>query len=188
MVAPCWAPTPNCGILHWIGRGSRARVAAFAGLAIFGEASRKKSVATPEGYVVSKASSGLNWTEQRVGGTEMPGTILVVEDDFEILETIRDRLVQEGYTVRTATNGQEALDDLSRNQRPSLIVLDLKLPVRSGWEFLEALRKSDTLITIPVVVVSAYLGFPPAGAVAWIKKPFKAEQLLGIVKEHARPN
>ena len=113
-------------------------------------------------------------------------TILVVEDDIEILESIRDRLAQEGYGVRTATNGQQALEDLTRFERPSLIVLDLKLPVRSGWEFLEALRRSDALVTIPVVVVSAYLGFPPMGAVAWVKKPFKPDQLVALVREHCR--
>ena len=65
-------------------------------------------------------------------------------------------------------------------------MLDLKLPVRSGWEFLEALRRSDALVTIPVVVVSAYLGFPPLGAVAWVKKPFKPELLLKLVHEHCK--
>ena len=112
--------------------------------------------------------------------------MLVVEDDLEILESIRDWLSQEGYVVRTATNGQQALEDLTRFSLPNLIVLDLKLPVRSGWEFLDALRRSDALVTIPVVVLSAYLGFPPLGAVAWVKKPFKPELLLKLVHEHCK--
>ena len=113
-------------------------------------------------------------------------TILVVEDDAEILESVRERLSQEGFLVRTATNGQEALDSLAHFEKPGLIVLDLKLPVRSGWEFLEAMRRSDSLVTIPVVIVSAYLGFPPMGAVAWVKKPFKADHLIGLIREHCR--
>jgi DNA-binding response OmpR family regulator len=111
-------------------------------------------------------------------------TILIVEDDVEILESLRDRLAQEGFAVRTALDGQQALDDLLSHERPSLILLDLRLPVRSGWELLEALRRSDTLITIPVVVVSAYLSFPPIGAVAWVRKPFKPDQLIAVIKEH----
>ncbi len=118
--------------------------------------------------------------------SDKKGVILVVEDDLEILEAVRDRLSQEGYAVRTATNGQEGLDQLLKYEKPSLIVLDLKLPVRSGWEFLEAMRRSDALVTIPVVVVSAYLGFPPMGAVAWMKKPFKPDMLLSLIREHAR--
>ena len=121
-----------------------------------------------------------------VAASKRAPTVLVVEDDLEILESIRDRLTEEGFAVRTASDGQSGLDDLMKNERPSLIVLDLKLPVRSGWEFLEAMRRSDALVTIPVVVVSAYLGFPPIGAVAWVKKPFRSDALIALVKEHCK--
>ena len=114
-----------------------------------------------------------------------PRTILVVEDDLDVLEAVRERLTQEGFLVRTATDGQQALDDLASNSRPDLILLDLKMPVRSGWEFLEAMRRSDMLVTIPVVVISSYLGYPPAGAVAWVKKPFQPDQLVQLVRQHS---
>jgi CheY-like chemotaxis protein len=69
---------------------------------------------------------------------------------------------------------------------PDLIVLDLKMPRRSGWEVLDLLRRSTTFVQIPIVVLSSYLTVPPPGAVAWLKKPCQSEELVRTVSRLTR--
>ena len=110
-------------------------------------------------------------------------SILVIEDDADVRESMRSMLEEQGYSVETSANGDEAWVRLTRGTRPpSLIVLDLKLPGRSGWQILDMLRQSTTMVNIPVVVVSGFIGFPPAGAMGWLKKPFKSNELLAVVR------
>ncbi|MGZ3709088.1 MAG: response regulator, partial [Bdellovibrionota bacterium] len=114
-------------------------------------------------------------------------SILIVEDDTDIRETLQQILELEGYTVLTASNGQEALDLLPQVARPCLILLDLMMPVMNGWEFLELKKKSDdiSLATIPVVVVSAAgeraKQIPASG---FIKKPIELESLIQSVRKY----
>jgi len=113
--------------------------------------------------------------------------ILVVDDDSEIRQTFRELLADEGYEVRTAGDGAEAMSFLlATGQPPALILLDLMMPKKSGWEVLEGLRRSTLLMDVPIVIVSAHMGTPPAGAVAWIRKPVRWEDLIGIVNRHMK--
>jgi CheY-like chemotaxis protein len=113
--------------------------------------------------------------------------ILVVDDDSDIREAFRDTLVDGGYEVRTAGDGAEALSLLlSSRERPGLMLLDLMMPRRNGWELMASLRDSTMLIDVPIVIVSAFSGSPPAGAIAWLRKPLRSEALLGVVKKHLR--
>src|SRR2546423_8698902 len=84
-----------------------------------------------------------------------PATILVVEDDEDIREAIREILVHEGYDVAVARDGQDALDVLAELERPCLLLVDLIMPKMDGWDLMKALSKNDRLATIPVVVMSA---------------------------------
>ncbi|OFZ55759.1 MAG: hypothetical protein A2428_03685 [Bdellovibrionales bacterium RIFOXYC1_FULL_54_43] len=115
-------------------------------------------------------------------------SILIVEDDTAIRETIQLLLESEGYNVVTATNGREAIEILhSQSQdHTCLVLLDLMMAVMSGWEFLE-LRKTDVaLAPIPVIVVSAVADqkVKAAGATGFIKKPVDLDVLLKIVKQY----
>src|SRR5690606_28206772 len=83
-------------------------------------------------------------------------TILVVEDDADIREVLREVLEVEGFTVRTADNGKVGLEALEEIGRPCLILLDLMMPVMNGLEFLAALRARSAPRSPPVVIVSAY--------------------------------
>jgi CheY-like chemotaxis protein len=86
-------------------------------------------------------------------------TILIVDDNQAIREVLVEILEDEGYPAVTVTNGEEALAFLE--QHPSgvrLIVLDLTMPKLSGWGFLQARRSRPDLLTIPVLVLSAYPG------------------------------
>src|SRR5262245_22552685 len=85
-----------------------------------------------------------------------PRSILVVEDDADTRESLRAVLEVARYDVRTASNGREALEVLARIEAPGLILLDLMMPVMSGFEFLAARREDAALERIPVVIVSAW--------------------------------
>ncbi len=118
------------------------------------------------------------------------GTVLVVEDDETVRETLCMVLEDEGYDVESAANGQEALRHLRSAPPPCLILLDLMMPVMSGWEFRLQQRQDPTLSSIPVVVVSAVTnGVDPVGAldaIAYFKKPVDLDALLSTVASHCR--
>src|SRR5690242_14464448 len=109
-------------------------------------------------------------------------TVLVVEDDRALRETVSEILEDEGFDPVCAENGREALQ-LLRDGRPApdVIILDLMMPVMSGWQFREQQLKDAALSSIPVIVVSAMddLGIDAAASVA---KPFKVEHLLATIE------
>jgi CheY-like chemotaxis protein len=82
-------------------------------------------------------------------------TILLAEDNDDIRQTLAEVLEFEGYAVKTVSNGKEALEALNENRSPMLVLLDLMMPVMSGWEFLDAQKKSEEFHHHPVVVLSA---------------------------------
>jgi DNA-binding response OmpR family regulator len=108
--------------------------------------------------------------------------VLVVEDETDIRETLRDVLEMEGYRVCCAANGQEALDALAE-MRPKLILLDLMMPVMSGYELLQRLRESADLSSIPVTVVSAIADRVAISDTMILRKPVDLDVLLHIVDE-----
>jgi CheY-like chemotaxis protein len=116
--------------------------------------------------------------------------ILLVEDDAEQRSAIRDLLVEEGHVVVEASNGSQALDYLlSSRPQPGLILLDLNMPVMPGWELIRVLQSYIRLAQIPIVVVSGEPGpieATTASVVGRLTKPFLVEDLLGLVKKHAR--
>ncbi len=105
------------------------------------------------------------------------GIVLVVDDDAEIRETLSALLQHEGYTVLRAENGVQALEHLRRTH-PDCMLLDLMMPVMSGWEVLEEIQDSEDLKLIPVVVVSAMCA---PGAKACLPKPVDLDELLDVV-------
>ncbi|MCM2323081.1 MAG: response regulator [Oligoflexia bacterium] len=115
-----------------------------------------------------------------------PKIVLIVEDDLDIRETFRQLLELEGYCVLTASNGKEGLEVLQGPQRPSMVLLDLMMPVMNGWEFLEAQRALPEYSKIPVVVVTAAGKDKEktVGAAGFIKKPIELDVLLSVVKRY----
>jgi CheY-like chemotaxis protein len=110
-------------------------------------------------------------------------SVLLVEDDEDIRETVSAVLESEGYTVLTAGNGEEALAILDRGQ-PCVVLLDLMMPVMSGWDFMEVVRKNKRLEDMPVVVVSAYSEKKAEGVRRVLKKPLDVNKLLEAVAEY----
>ncbi|HYT62497.1 MAG TPA: response regulator [Gemmatimonadales bacterium] len=83
-------------------------------------------------------------------------TILVIEDDADTRVTLRDFLIGEGFVVHTARDGQHALHVLDKmDLLPDLILLDYKMPVMDGKQFLGMMRRTPRLGSIPVVLLSA---------------------------------
>jgi CheY-like chemotaxis protein len=80
--------------------------------------------------------------------------VLIVEDDPELLEGLADLLEAEGYRVRRARHGLEALGILRAGPLPRLILLDLLMPIMNGWQFRYQQRLDSELARIPLIVLS----------------------------------
>jgi CheY-like chemotaxis protein len=128
-------------------------------------------------------------------GPAAPGcAVLVVDDDRDIRETLEEVLAYEGYSVATAKNGAEALT-AARALHPSLILLDLFMPVMDGAEFRRQQRHDPAIGDIPVIVVSAAAGLAERvaglGVAGALEKPLHIEELFEVVAKYcgdaARP-
>jgi CheY-like chemotaxis protein len=113
-------------------------------------------------------------------------TVLVVDDDQDLLDVTQFVLEGEGYGVATARNGEEALVLLRAGPPPALVLLDLMMPVMNGWEFLEARARDPALQAIPVLVLTASEPEQVPGAVGILRKPFDLDDLIGAVDRYAR--
>jgi CheY-like chemotaxis protein len=124
-------------------------------------------------------------------GPPQAGTILIVEDDLSIRETLGEILRDEGYGVSFAEHGAAALSRLQNAPLPALILLDLMMPVMSGWEFRTQQLLSPELSQIPVVIVSGVsnndAGMAVLAPAAVLPKPIQIPQLLELVSAYCRP-
>ncbi|QAT89203.1 response regulator [Corallococcus coralloides] len=108
--------------------------------------------------------------------------VLVVEDDEDARAAIAEILEADGYEVAVAANGREALDELQHLPPPSLILLDLRMPVMDGPEFLRHLRAEwPRLKAVPVLLLSGVgaEALPDTGGL--LKKPIVPDELLATV-------
>ena len=112
--------------------------------------------------------------------------ILVVDDEPSITHCVCQGLEMLGYRPRAAYNGQQALDEVTR-ERPDLVILDLAMPILDGYAVLDALRADPETRGIPVIVLSALNAEPEvvrglrAGATVYLSKPFDVEKLKALV-------
>jgi CheY-like chemotaxis protein len=123
--------------------------------------------------------------------------ILVVEDDPDIRESVVEILEDDGHVVTSAGDGREALDALqSASPAPDLILLDLMMPVMSGYQFREEQLKLPAFASIPVLIVTADVNarskVESLKAAGFVQKPLKIRQLLDLVDQlvaaRARPS
>jgi two-component system, chemotaxis family, chemotaxis protein CheY len=93
----------------------------------------------------------------KVQARPIGSTVVVVDDDDDIRDAVREALHAEGYDTAGASNGQDALDMLhASSERPVLILLDLMMPTMDGWEFLLNIDHDDEMHDIPVALMSAH--------------------------------
>jgi CheY-like chemotaxis protein len=109
--------------------------------------------------------------------------VLVVDDDQDMRDTVAAALEIEGYAVRCAENGAQALA-LMRGYLPEAIVLDLTMPVMNGWELLEAVHEQRELREVQVLVLSAMRA--PDG-VEHLNKPVSLDELLAALDRMCSP-
>lgn len=114
--------------------------------------------------------------------------ILVAEDERDILDLITFTLEYGGHKVIPSSNGAEALE-LTRQEKPDLVLLDVRMPCMTGFEVCEYLKSEESTKSIPVVFLSAKgqevevnTGYE-VGAVDYILKPFAPDQLLENLEE-----
>jgi len=107
-------------------------------------------------------------------------TVLVVDDDPDTVETLRDILREEGHLVLCARNGREALEVVMKRQ-PDLVLLDLNMPEMDGRAFLAAVRKEPSLSHMRVVVLSGASDARSIGA-EHVEKPLRLDTLLGLLR------
>jgi CheY-like chemotaxis protein len=115
--------------------------------------------------------------------------ILIVDDQPAIREMFTALLEDEGYTVACAANGKEALDHLRQAEElPGLILLDLAMPVMTGYEFLREQRQDAILAPIPVILMTARGNFEQerveSYAADYIHKPTDLDTLLEAIRYH----
>ena len=111
--------------------------------------------------------------------------ILIVEDEPALRGMLAELLSSRGYAVAMCGNGEEAITYLSEHDPPRLILLDLMMPVMSGWELRDNMLSNPKWRNIPVAVVSALDEMPrPLKFVAYIGKPIDIGRLFAVVTEY----
>jgi len=113
----------------------------------------------------------------------MNHTVLLVEDEEELRETMREALELNGYDVVAAQDGQAALDELDRIEHICMILLDLFMPRMNGWDFLTQMRLRPDMAEVPVIIHSSAANQAPAGVTRVLQKPLEFERLLSVVRE-----
>ncbi len=119
----------------------------------------------------------------------MANAILVADDDPDILSIVSMSLEAQGYTVHKATNGREAVD-LAREHRPDLILMDMMMPVVSGYEAIGELKADATTKDIVIVGLSAKAmatdmeRASDVGIDGYITKPFRIAQVISVVESY----
>ena len=160
-------------------------------------------VATQAGYVIPDpadrrmadvqtagpaASDPVLVPRRRRTDSARPRMVLIVDDDADVREDYAELLREEGYQVMTAANGREALEQLEATTAPSLILLDLKMPVMDGWKFHRKLAEDPALSHVPVVLLSGssdvYEEASRLAADDFLLKPVPVRELLGTVEQY----
>jgi CheY-like chemotaxis protein len=110
-------------------------------------------------------------------------TILVVDDDRELVEALCTWLEQEGFTTESAQDGKEALDLLRSRPLPDLILLDLMMPVMDGCDLYDIIRGDDAFQSIAVIAMSALGELPKTRTLPQVlRKPLDPQRLLSAIR------
>jgi len=111
--------------------------------------------------------------------------VLVIDDDVPTREALTAVLEDDGHVVSQAADGREALNLLGRMELPDVALLDMMMPIMTGWRFLEVVRQSPTLRRLRVIVMSAASEqlLTTTGAAAIVRKPLDIDHLLAVVHQ-----
>jgi two-component system response regulator CpxR len=109
-------------------------------------------------------------------------TVLVVEDNEDIRDSLVDALELEGFKVVTACNGHEAFTYLQKSPQPDLMLLDVRMPVMSGPELLQAMKRAHVAEQMPVIIQSGEMNLNLPGVYPRLRKPYSMTDLLNTVR------
>ncbi|MHA1648868.1 MAG: response regulator [Candidatus Helarchaeota archaeon] len=138
-------------------------------------------IPTPDGTDdLNAVSEWLKSIIEKVDGKER--RIIIVDDEHEVLNSLKQILIYEGYKVDTATNGIEALDKLSRHNF-DLILSDIRMPAMDGIELSEICKNHPQLKEIPIVLFSGYYDTFESVADYFLAKPIDSESLLRVISK-----
>lgn len=114
----------------------------------------------------------------------MGKTVLVTDDQHDAAQLLAYLLRMQGYETIIASDGVEALHRLT-SEKPDVVILDLMLPERNGWEFLDAKAKIPEFDRIPVIVYSGFteIAEPMPGVFAVLKKPAESSEVIKLIEE-----
>jgi len=117
------------------------------------------------------------------------GSVMVIDDDEPLRESVCDALGDAGYSAVSAPNGAAALQDLRAGAaKPDVILLDLMMPGMNGWQFREEQLRDPALADIPVVVMTASRDLRGLQVGEVLYKPITLDRLLAVVRRHSPPN
>ena len=117
-----------------------------------------------------------------------PTTVLIADDDLEILNLTRSLMRRRGFEVLEASDGDEAMRQLLEN-RPDLVILDVMMPGQSGWEVCRSIRETESLKNMGVIMLTGVghrmneMTSPLYGADGYLDKPFEFEDLDNLVSD-----
>ena len=155
-------PTSGPGSYAWASRSSRC-----------GAASARPALGSPERGFGPVAGERSNVTRP---------TILIVDDEENILDILGSVLHEEGYAVLRARDGAEGLR-LAQEHRPALIIADIMMPLLTGIELIGRLKESEATASTPTILMSCVSRAPgPTGATVFLGKPFDLDDVLSLVK------
>jgi CheY-like chemotaxis protein len=117
----------------------------------------------------------------------MTHSVLVVDDDRDIRESMTEILADDGYCPLAAADGQDALERIrGLTGPPCLILLDMMMPVMDGWQFRRAQLEDRALRSIPIIVLTAHADADKiakeVGAVGFLRKPVSVDALMATVE------
>jgi CheY-like chemotaxis protein len=112
------------------------------------------------------------------------GCVLIVVDHFASRDVLRQLVEKDGRAVLTACDGRDALECARSIPPPSVILLDLSMPIMNGWEFLQHKNADPTIAGIPTIVSSGSFTDLPAGTMNLLTKPVDIERLLALIEQY----
>ncbi len=120
----------------------------------------------------------------------MAGKILLVDDDQDFLQLLEYDFKKKGYSIVTASNGEEGLEKAA-SDKPALIVLDIKMPKMDGYTFVRRLKKDPDTKDIPLIVLTSYEPmkdmFQLEGVSDYIVKAANMDNLIKAVEKYVKP-
>ena len=127
--------------------------------------------------------------QQGVGGRTPPQSpVLLVDDDADVREAMKTLLELDGYKVVTARDGEDAIQQLRQGLFPCVILLDLMMPRKNGFQFRAEQLEDPRLAPIPVIVYSGHYDTKrnqaALAAAAYLQKPVSMSSLLDVVAHH----